>query len=280
MAIAILYTPSIWFWGSGILKDSLCLGGAGFIIYAVYSTFEMRKISLRYLLLLPLMLYMVYIIKSYIVLILLISFLVVFISRNLLLIKNILLKIVTITVFVIALLGIASVLDFSNEINKLVEESYTQIQSYSKNYEALQAEDESSKAAVELGNVDASLSSIILKSPEKIFTALYRPFLWESKKLIIFFTSLESTILLLSTIYLLIKSRFIGFFRICFSNGLIFFSLTVSILFALIIGFTTFNFGTMIRYKIILLPFYYFMLVAVFTKIQEKQAAMAGIPQS
>jgi hypothetical protein len=42
-------------------------------------------------------------------------------------------------------------------------------------------------------------------------------------------------------------------------------------LFALIIGFTTFNFGTLIRYKIMLLPFYYFMLVAIFNATQLKQ---------
>ena len=36
LAWAVLYTPSIWFWGSGLMKDSICLGCMGFIIYFLY----------------------------------------------------------------------------------------------------------------------------------------------------------------------------------------------------------------------------------------------------
>ena len=33
LAWAVLYTPSIWFWGSGLMKDSICIGGISFIVY-------------------------------------------------------------------------------------------------------------------------------------------------------------------------------------------------------------------------------------------------------
>ncbi|MEI7736988.1 MAG: hypothetical protein WCI49_16075, partial [Ferruginibacter sp.] len=62
------------------------------------------------------------------------------------------------------------------------------------------------------------------------------------------------------------------FFGIVFSNSFYLFSFLVSILFALVIGFTTFNFGSIVRYKIILLPFYYFMLVGIYTKLEERKA--------
>ena len=180
--------------------------------------------------------------------------------------KNVLVRIGVITLFLIISGLVITFSDFSTEINDIVEESYSQVQTFQKNYQETQNEDETSKAGFELGKVDATLSGMLLKSPGVIFSCLFRPFLWESKKIIIIFTSLESTFLLLSTIFLLFKTRFIGFFRIIFTNQLVMFSFVLSILFALIIGFTTFNFGTMIRYKIILLPFYYFMLVYIYTK--------------
>lgn len=273
MAFAVLYTPSIWFWGSGLMKDSLCIGATGFIISTLYNSFIKKQIRIKDLVMLPFFVLLLYTVKSYILAVLMAGLTVTVFTSYVFYIKNIMLRIGVIILFAISVSAILYFANFSTAINDIVEESYTQIQTFSQNYQNLQAEDESSKAAVELGNMDASLGGIIIKSPEKIFTALYRPFLWESKKIIILLTSLESTLLLLTTLILLFKANFFGFFRICFSNGLILFSLTVCILFALIIGFTTFNFGTMIRYKIILLPFYYFMLVAVFTRLQHARAA-------
>jgi hypothetical protein len=165
----------------------------------------------------------------------------------------------------------AFISNFAQQLQALAEDSKLQVDTYQRNYETTQQEDESSRAGVKSGEVEATLTGMILHSPVAIFTCLFRPFIWESRKVIILFTSLESTLLLLSTLYLLFKMRFLGFFRAVFSNEYILFSFLLSIFFALIIGFTTYNFGTMIRYKIILMPFYYFMLVAMYTIYQDKK---------
>ena len=271
LAYAVLYSPSIWFWGSGLMKDSICLGATGFIISIFYNSFAKKQISIAGWLMLPVLIYMTAEIKSYIPLILLISLIITLFLKYVFLLKNTLARIGMITLFILTVVFLTAFLNISNQVNDLVQESYSQIQSYQKNYESVQSSDESSMAGFELKNLDASLSSLLLKSPGVVFTCLFRPFLWESKKIIIFLTALESTLLLLFTLFLLIKTRFIGFFRIVFSNQLILFSFIVSILFALIIGFTTFNFGTMTRYKIILLPFYYFMLVSIYNKINDSR---------
>ncbi len=270
LAYAVLYSPSIWFWGSGLMKDSICLGAVGFIVSILYKNIIKKQISFREWLFLPLLILLVYSIKSYIIIVLLVSIMVVIFTRYVLQLKNMLLRIGVITLFITVSSLVITFSDFSTEINDIVEESYSQVQTFQKNYQETGSEDESSKAGFQLGNFDASLSGMLLKSPGVIFSCLFRPFLWESKKIIIIFTSLESTILLLSTLFLLFKTKFVGFFRIIFSNQLVLFSFVLSILFALIIGFTTFNFGTMIRYKIILLPFYYFILVYIYTNYKSK----------
>jgi hypothetical protein len=271
LAYAVLYSPSIWFWGSALMKDSICIGAVGFIISILYKNMIKRQINLKELLILPLLIYLVFTIKSYIIIILIASIIVVFFVRYIFLLKNVFVRFVAIFLFLTIGGVIVSFLDFSSQINDLVEESYSQVISFQKNYENLQNLDENSKAGFEISNFDASLSSMLIKSPGIIFSCLFRPFLWESKKIIIVFTSIESTILLLGTLYLLFRTRAVAFFRIIFSDYLILFCFILSIFFALIIGFTTFNFGTMTRYKIMLLPFYYFMLVGIYNKSTEKQ---------
>jgi len=272
LAYAVLYSPSIWFWGSGLMKDSICIGGVGFIVSILYKNIIKKQISFREWLILPFLFYLVFTIKSYIIIILMASIMVVIFVRYVFLLKNAFTRFAVLFLFLIVSGLIVSFVDFSSQINDLVEESYSQVKSFQKNYEALQSEDENSKAGFEISNFDASLSSMVIKSPGVIFTVLFRPFLWESKKIIILLTSLESTMLLLLTLFLLVKTKVLGFFKIIFTNQLVLFSFVLSIFFSLIIGFTTFNFGTMTRYKIILLPFYYFMLVAIYNKSIEKSS--------
>jgi hypothetical protein len=271
LAYAVLYSPSIWFWGSGLMKDSICLGAMGFIIHILYKNIVKKEIVFKEWLLLLLLIFIIYIIKSYIIMILFASIMTVIFVRYVLQLKNLAVRFAVIILFLISSALFVTFSNFSAELNDIVQESYVQVQTFQQNYQNSRQEDENSKAGFDIGNFDASLTSMVIKSPSVIFSCLFRPFLWESKKIIILFTALESTLLLLCTLYLLFITRFRGFFKIIFSNPFVLFAFVIAILFALIIGFTTFNFGTMTRYKIILLPFYYFILVHIYIKAMENK---------
>ena len=270
MAWAVLYTPSIWFWGSGLMKESICLGGLGFIVHFLYKIFIKKKFSIKDIVFLFVLVYIVYCIKSYIIIILVVSLSTILFFNLIANMKNIVIRGFIILVFIITSTMIAYVLNFAEQIQIIAEESKAQVDTFQKNYLATQKEDESSRAAIKFGEIDASVTGMILHSPVAIFTCLYRPFIWESRKIVILFTSLESMLLLLSTLFLLYKMRFFGFFKTVFNNKFVLFSFVLSMLFALIIGFTTYNFGTMVRYKIMLLPFYYFMLVQIYSVYKQQ----------
>jgi hypothetical protein len=191
-------------------------------------------------------------------------------------IKNFLARVSLAIVTVLALILILTQIDFAPQINEFMEEAVLQNNSFQQNYQNVSAEVEDSKGMFTMKELDPSLGSVLLRAPGVIFSCLYRPFLWESRKVMILFTSLESLLLLYCTLYLLVKTRFIGFFKAIFSDNYLFFSFTLSMLFALIIGFTTFNFGTMIRYKIIFLPFFYFLLVNIYINVTRLQKNPAG----
>src|SRR5690606_33558183 len=62
-AIAIFFIPSVFFWGSGILKDTLTLGAVGWATYALIGIFFRRRSVLLNLLILLLSFYVLYSIK-------------------------------------------------------------------------------------------------------------------------------------------------------------------------------------------------------------------------
>ncbi|MBK7124097.1 MAG: hypothetical protein IPH68_15730 [Chitinophagaceae bacterium] len=279
LAFMVLYTPSIWFWGSGLMKDSICMGAAGFIIAILYKNFVKKQFALKDMFVLLIMAYILNTTKSYIALVLVVGLATFIFARFMLAVKNIVFKAILITIFFFAAITLAFVFNFDEQLQELAEESSQQVESFQKNYNAVNDDDARSKGMVEIEEIDASLGGILLQSPVAIFTCLFRPFIWESRKLIILFNSLEATLLLVCTLIILFKTRLFGFFRYIFNNEYVLFCFIVSMLFGLVIGLTTFNFGSMARYKIILLPFYYFMLVHIYTlTLVKNKTATDNLP--
>ena len=269
MAIAILYTPAIWFWSSGLIKESLCMGGLGFIASILYNAIVKKRIGVTDWVLFFVFVYFVYIIKSYIILILaatlFLTLLFLFLQR----LKLFVLKLFLLIVTVFILLLVTSLYDFSGQINELAKQSISQIEHFQLAYHNIQ--DEKINAAFKIELIDPTLGNLVLRTPMVILSCLFRPFLWESNKLIILMSSLESTFLLLCTLFLLIKLKVFGLFKLLVEDPYVFFCFVFSMILAAIIGFTTFNFGTMTRYKIVLLPFYYFLLVYIYSNLKKKK---------
>jgi hypothetical protein len=161
-------------------------------------------------------------------------------------------------------------LNLDTLIENFVDNALGQIQTFQSTYQTLQNEDERSSATLMINNLQPSLQGIIVNSPAVIGTCLFRPFPWEAKKIIMFFSSLEAMLLLLATLYVLVKTYFFLFFKYLFNNRVRMFCFIFSMLFALLIGYTTFNFGTLIRYKIVFLPFYFFLLISIYTQMKER----------
>jgi hypothetical protein len=108
---------------------------------------------------------------------------------------------------------------------------------------------------------DGSVSSLIKIAPAAIIATLYRPFLWESKKISTLLSSIESMVIMFFTLSVFFKAGPVNFFRPILKDPTILYCLLFAILFALFVGATTANFGTLVRYKIPCMPFY---IIAIF----------------
>ena len=83
---------------------------------------------------------------------------------------------------------------------------------------------------------------------------------------------MESFILLFFTFYVIIKTGIKTFLKLILSDPLIMYCFLFSLVFALFVGASTLNFGTLVRYKIPCLPFYTISLFLIFEKVKEKAA--------
>lgn len=263
LAFAFFFIPSVFFWGSGLLKDTITLAATAMFTVCLYNIIKRRH---RVILSIALIIYSGYLlseIKPYILFALLPgSAIWIFISIlnrvNSRLLKNILTPVLIIfavgfSVFMFNFLG-TSLGDYSADkvLNKAV---VTQQDLKREAYGG---------ASFDIGEFDPSLGGILAKAPLAINAALFRPYIWEARNAVMILSGLENLTMLLFTIYLLIQLKIYNFFRLMFQNNLLVFSLLFSLFFAFSVGLTTSNFGSLVRYKIPAMPFYVTMLVIIY----------------
>ena len=283
LAIAILFLPTMIFWTSGILKDPITTSMLGWLTYSLYNLLYKKTGLVKNAFIAVLSGYILAVVKAYILFSYLPFFIVFIVLKNIRLIKNIVFKIVICITLLVA--GIYSFFLMSGllkdemgsyAIDNLAETVKTQ----QANYENMS---DLAGSSFSLGvEFDGSAGSLIRMAPAAIVATLYRPFLWESKKLSTLFSSLESLAMMLLTVYVFFRVGPVNFFAGFFKDPMIFFCFFFSLLFALFVGATTLNFGTLVRYKIPCLPFYVislFLILDIYNKkkasrILKKQAAL------
>jgi hypothetical protein len=264
LAIAILFFPTVVFWSCGILKDPICIGALGWLAYSIYQALFKKTNITGNLLIAFISAWVLSVVKPYILYSFLPFFTFYLVQANLYLIKNTVLK--TFTFLVIVCVGVLGVIALSDTLQKemgnfAVEKLASSVKGQQSNFIAMADQAESSFS---LGvEYDGSIGSLVKVAPAAINATLFRPYLWESKKLSTLLSSLESLSLMLFTLYVLIKAGPILFFKTIFSNPMVTFCFFYSILFALFIGTTTLNFGTLVRYKIPCMPFYTIALILI-----------------
>jgi hypothetical protein len=122
----------------------------------------------------------------------------------------------------------------------------------------------------DIGDFDPSLEGALGKAYLAIPAGLFRPFIWEAKNPMMVISGLENLLLLYFTIQLLLKKKVIGFFTSILQDPMLTFAFIFSIFFAFGVGLSTSNFGSLVRYRIPLMPFYVLVLVVIRESIEKK----------
>lgn len=263
LGFAILFIPSVIFWGSGILKDSIVLACIGVLTYCVKRIFIDKNISLLSIFLLLLSMLVIYKVKIYVLLCFFPAALLWIYVSAFNKIRSVVLKAMLIP-FVFALVvvsGYYAVLKIGEDDRKYSLENIVQTAQITA-YDIGFYTGRDAGSGYSLGELDDSLIGMIRLTPEAINVSLFRPYIWEVRNPLMLFSALESLALLIMTIYILVTKR--SYFFRALADANVLFCITFALTFAFAVGVSTFNFGTLARYKIPLLPFYVLALILIY----------------
>jgi hypothetical protein len=115
-------------------------------------------------------------------------------------------------------------------------------------------------SSFEFGEIETSVAGLVSNIPISLYTCYFRPHLWEMNKPILLLSALESFFCLLSLIYIMLSNRS-AFVTVYKSSLFIRISLFYILTLGILIGLTTFNFGTLVRYKTVSTLFLWLFIV-------------------
>ena len=249
VAFSFLFFPSVIFWSSGLIKDSLLVGIICFIVFLFLKIQETSRIQLKDLILLVALFYFGWKVKFYYTAVLTALILSYFITHFLLRQFNIKKSISAYFILPLIFLGlgvVASLFIPSLNLNYLLfimHYSYDLISKGSGDFT--------------FHHLNPELSSYIFNFPQALYTGLFRPLPWEVSGILPLLVGLENFILLvlfIGFLFSLIKSRSAKISLIPYSLFLYVFLL------AALMAFIAPNWGTLSRYKAGYLMFWLLLL--------------------
>lgn len=264
-AIAILYLPTFIFWSSGILKEPLVISALGWLTYSLYQMAYQKRNIIKNTFRVSIAIYIFSIIKIYILIGYLPVFIIFLLLKNAMLIKNTLGKILLSTIFIAGSIFIFIKVSekMVDSLGKFAGDDLTESISMSQqNFKQQSKTSEGSFFSLGVA-FDGSLSSLIKLAPAAINATLFRPYVWESRNVSTLLSSLESLAIMLFTLLVLIKVGIIRFIMTIIRQPIILYCFSYSIVFALFVGASTLNFGSLVRYKIPAMPFYVISLFLI-----------------
>jgi hypothetical protein len=279
LALAVFFIPSVFFWGSGLLKDSLCLGALGWLFYAFYRGAIEKKNILRCLIIGALAIKVIASMKVYILLAFVPPAALWVFNENTARINSKAIRWIAKPFLLLAgsavalyAMGQIAEADARFNIDKIGEQSkltsgYLQEVSKTQN-----------GSGYNIGEQDGTLSGMMKLAPQAIVVALFRPFLWESRNPIMALSALEASYFIVLTLRILYRVGFLKTIRTIAGSPILTLCFVFSIVFAISVGISSGNFGTLVRYKIPLMPFYLAGLYILQSMAQPNRTAVRKRP--
>ncbi len=277
-AISVLFIPSVLFWGSGVMKDSFTLACSLWLVTNIYYCFIEPKRFFTNFLMLILNAIIILTLKPYIFVALLppamfwASYLYIKKINNkvvrILAAPSLLLGGIAFGFLILSLsqskLGVYGSSSGALKQAQIVQQDLVRSEQYGTNF-------------YDIGKFDASVSGVLIKAPAAIIAGLFRPFIWEARNIVTIFSGIENAIILLLTLYLLFRIGIRAVYKVIIKEPLILFSLIFSILFAFSVGLATANFGALVRYRILAIPFFLVSIVNTFHLIQKEKKLLKEV---
>jgi hypothetical protein len=261
-ALAIFWAPSLVFWGSGLLKDTITLGALGLMCYSAIGLISGKKGKILLLITLYISATLILNLKAYIIYTFLPCLLLWYYVKFNQKIENIALRILAVPVitFFIVIFGYLLIINLASETQK-----YGSLDAITARIGGFHTDHgrRTDASTYHLGEIDYTPLGMLSKLPESVNVTLYRPYLWEVSNVVMLVTAVESLIFLLVTKYMLLRAGPIRLLQALFTNPEVMLCISFTLILGFVVGFTSMNFGALARFKIPILPFFIMGLLII-----------------
>jgi len=254
MAIAALFIPSVLFWGSGIMKDTIIIFCMTYLLVSFSNLLKTKNIFVN-IMVLVICSWCIIAIKPYIIVALLPTFFIWMGYERFQKIKMKLLKSILIPVLIIGIFGgvfftfsrLAQNLGYFGSYDsmvdraKLVQTDLLRGEQYGENN-------------YYIGEITGSTSNMIQLFPLAVVAGLFRPYLWEARNIFMLMSGVENFLILLLVLSVFLKRKVGVVFSIIGKDAFLLGLMVFIIFLAFGIGLSTSNFGALVRYRIPLMP--------------------------
>jgi hypothetical protein len=261
-AIATLFIPSVGIWCTGITKDALIYTAIIYLITSVFSIFNgWNKLTIKSIIVIIISAFIIYHLRSFIFYLVVVSIgLGILAGYQRKIKQNFILRVAYFFAVVGGFVLLIFVFVRTNAVDALnqssfMEEAETVQNDFIKN-------ETYTGQRYDLGEVEFTVAGLIRVFPLSVFTAFYRPFIFEARSLILFANALESLIFIWFTLKFIFQGNIINKIRTILANEALSFALYFSIFLGFIVGFTSILFGVLVRFRAPLLPFLAILLLA------------------
>jgi hypothetical protein len=255
LAYTVLFVPSVFFWGSGLLKDTLTIAALGWLFYGL-SNFVLQKGSVfKNAFWIIVGIYFLFVIKIYVLLCFLPAaifwFFLSFKSR----IRSAAVRILALPILFSAgaIIGYYALINLSASSARYSLDNLLYTAEETGRWIHFVSDNEGG-SSYSFGDYDFSPTGLLRKFIPATATTFFRPFLWEVRNPVMLLAALENAVLLGFFILILLRLKNL---KLVVTNPLLLFCIIFSIAFGFAVGVTSYNFGALVRYKIPILPFLY-----------------------
>ncbi len=253
---SFLFLPSVVFWSSGLIKESVAMGALFFISGIFIKLWRTDKFKWWEITLAITACLLVWKLKYYYAAV---FFLIAFTSLvyKLLLSQRVQHCALIMKIFLWLLILLIPVFIAVNahpnfrtsRILNVVVENYRAFISFSARGDA-----------IKYSNLEPTIGSVLTNAPTALVSGLYRPFFWEASNPLQVLMSLENVLLLILTVVVILKLKI----RNVAQHRLLTFTvLAYIIVLTIFITLSTPNFGTLSRYRVSFIPYFVLLLTSV-----------------
>lgn len=255
LAIGVLFIPSTVFWGSGIMKDPFTLAATGWYVSYVDIVLVRRNFRLRAVAGALIAAWLLLSLKPYIFMLLFPGTMYWVFNDRIRRIRNLLVKFVVLPGAVAGFFaGSLYVLNrLGGALGKFSLDEALQTAATTSTY---LRSDMVGGNSFNIGEFEPTWQGALSKVVPATLAGLFRPYLWDVNNIVMLFSALENTFLIVLVLRLLWRTKLIRMGYAIFHDPLVAFCILFSLCFGFMIGFTTSNFGSLVRFKIPMLPFF------------------------